>query len=39
MVRHAIDRWADTTAFRVALMFAALGVFGTLRRMLAANRA
>lgn len=30
MVRRAIDRWADTTVFRVALMFAALGVFPVL---------
>jgi hypothetical protein len=30
MVRHAIDRWADTTAFRVALVFAALGVLPVL---------
>lgn len=30
MVRHAIDRWADTTVFRVALMFAALGVLPVL---------
>jgi hypothetical protein len=30
MVRRAIDRWADTAVFRVALMFAALGVFPVL---------
>jgi hypothetical protein len=30
MVRHTIDRWADTTAFRWALMLAALGVLPVL---------
>ena len=30
MVRHAIDRWAGTSLFRVALMFAALGVLPVL---------
>jgi len=30
MRRHFFDRWADTTPFRVVLMFAALGVFPVL---------